>query len=170
MKDWVYLSMDAFREAINRKEFDGMDTSIVLAMLLAARDEALRLGRPIIIDGINLTAAMRSGHIAAAKEYNYTTVAVLFQLSFQESLKNNYNRDRNVPENRMREMNQDLEEPKNSEFDAIFRITKLIRSNYFTYFAQIQNLIWELEKPIIISIGIPGSGKTTFYKMLMNKT
>ena len=78
-------------------------------------DDRLKNGIPFVLDNTNITTKIRSGFIEMAKSYNTNITAVYFKPDLERALLQNKQRERKVPEEKIKEMCDKFEIPSYDE-------------------------------------------------------
>jgi len=120
----IRVSLDDFRMNVLGHEFHGPSEPIVHAWSKQTVRYLLSLGYDVALDATNVKKGVRAGYISIAKECNAEVEAYEFMTLFEEVLKRNAERERNVPEEIILRMMASYEAPWYTEgFDKIYRVS-----------------------------------------------
>lgn len=111
----IRLSLDDFRLLMTGREFFPPFEPMAAAWLEATGRYLLSHGYNIVIDTTSLKASLRRKWTGIAKEYGASTRAICMDTSYADCLERNAGRDRKVPEEILRRMSEDFEEPTGAE-------------------------------------------------------
>jgi predicted kinase len=124
------LCPDDFRRKFGA---DSNDQSVSPQAFGATRygmEEALRAGKPVVIDATNMYRKARKDFLKIAKANNASTVGVVFEATKETLLERNASRGaaggRNVPEDVIDRMLGRYERPTELEFDRLIFVTKVV--------------------------------------------
>jgi predicted kinase len=124
-EDAVRLSQDDFRMLMTGKEFFLPFEPTVHAWLENTGRYLMSQGYSILIDATSLRVGLRTKWIKLAREYGHETKAIWLDTPYFTCLERNEARDRKVPEDIIKRMSEDFDEPTPAEgFDEIVRVAE----------------------------------------------
>jgi len=107
----VRLSLDDFRFLMTGKDFHPPFEPSVHAWVEQTGRYLLSQGYSILIDATSVRKSLRVKWTRLAKEYGATTKAIWLDTPYFTCVERNAGRDRKVPEEVIRRMSEDFEEP-----------------------------------------------------------
>lgn len=125
----VRLCPDEFRAKFGKCEDDQSVSTLAFDATRHGMREALKNKKDVLIDATNMYRKTRKQFIQIAKEYDATTIAVIFEATKSLLLERNKTRGnsggRNVPEFVIDNMLGKYERPDEKEFDTLQFISKI---------------------------------------------
>jgi len=121
----VRVSLDDFRRVIIGKDYFAPFEPTVHAWTEQTVRYLLSQGFSVYLDATSIRRGLRAKYIRLAKEYGAETVCYEMKTSYHTCLERNKQRERVVPEEVIRRMSEDYEEPTIDEgFDRIFAVSE----------------------------------------------
>ena len=116
------VNLDHIREMVFGDAKIQKQPALVVDIMRQALKEFSKRKLNIVVDNTNLTEAYRQSIIDTVLSENkdYVVNYVVYKVPLEECIKRNNNRDRNVPEEVIRGMNNKLELPQGDNIEYVF--------------------------------------------------
>lgn len=111
----VRLSLDDFRFLMTGRDFFPPFEPAAHAWLEQTGRYLLSQGYSVLIDATSIKRNLRTKWIKLAHEYKFKTRAIWFDVPYHVCVERNAGRERKVPEDVIRRMSEDFEEPDKTE-------------------------------------------------------
>jgi len=116
---FVYISTDKIRGGIGKSE-DDQNVSAAAWLIGKKRvTEAMSQGKNVVIDATNINHKFRKNWTKIGRDYNAKIVAVVFEVSREELIRRDQERERHVGEEVIDEYLKMYRRPDESEVDKV---------------------------------------------------
>ena len=122
LMDVNIISSDDIREELSGDASNQKINKDVFRLVYQRMNKSLRNGKNVLVDSTAISSRARATFIKNAAQFKCLKIAWVVDTDLEECIKRNNNRDRVVPENVIRNMQEWFEEPQLDEgFDIIVK-------------------------------------------------